>query len=143
MQQFVIPQFIDVEDKIIGPITTRQFVILLVVAGLIFISYRLSDFSLFVLLTLLLLVIGIIIAFVRVNGRPFHFFLLNLVQTMRRPGLRVWKKKASFEEISASMRLTTPTVVKTAIVKKQPLASSKLSELALVVDTGGVYHEEN
>ncbi|KKS92044.1 MAG: hypothetical protein UV69_C0039G0006, partial [Parcubacteria group bacterium GW2011_GWE2_43_12] len=30
MQQFVVPQFIDVEDKIIGPITVRQFIIIMV-----------------------------------------------------------------------------------------------------------------
>ena len=29
MQQFTVPQFIDFEDKIIGPITTRQFLILM------------------------------------------------------------------------------------------------------------------
>ena len=47
MQQFVIPQFIDVEDKIIGPITVRQFIIMLAGGGLVFISYKLSDFTLF------------------------------------------------------------------------------------------------
>jgi hypothetical protein len=30
MQQFVVPQFIDVEDKIIGPISVRQFLTLMV-----------------------------------------------------------------------------------------------------------------
>ena len=45
MQQFTVPQFIDVEDKIIGPITTRQFVIMLAGFTLIGISYKLFDFS--------------------------------------------------------------------------------------------------
>ena len=35
MQMFTVPQFIDVEDKIIGPITTRQFIICLVGLGLL------------------------------------------------------------------------------------------------------------
>ena len=29
MDRFVVPQFIDVEDKIFGPVTVRQFLILL------------------------------------------------------------------------------------------------------------------
>ena len=31
MEQFVVPQFIDAEDKILGPLTGRQFVIMLLV----------------------------------------------------------------------------------------------------------------
>ena len=49
MQQFVVPQFIDVEDKVIGPVTVRQFLILLVGGGVLFIAYRLSDFTLFLI----------------------------------------------------------------------------------------------
>ena len=117
MQQFVVPQFIDIEDKIIGPITTRQFIILLADAFLVFLSYRFSDFSLFVLLLIVELIVGLMLAFVRVNGRPFHFFLLNLIQTAS----------------------ATPAP---AVVRHAPPATSRLSELALIVDTGGVYHEE-
>ena len=48
MQKFIVPQFIDVESKIIGPITTRQFLIML--AGLIlgFAAYKLSDLGSFI-----------------------------------------------------------------------------------------------
>ena len=49
MEQFTVPQFIDVEDKVIGPITVRQFIILLFGGGFIFIAYRLSDFVLFLI----------------------------------------------------------------------------------------------
>jgi len=49
MQQFTVPQFIDVEDKILGPITIRQFLILLVGCIVIFISYRYGDLGTFVL----------------------------------------------------------------------------------------------
>ncbi len=47
MAQYVVPQFITVEDKILGPITVRQFLILLVDTGLMFIFYKIFDFSLF------------------------------------------------------------------------------------------------
>ena len=38
--QFIVPQFIDVEDKIIGPVTTRQFVVLLAAGAMIVIDYQ-------------------------------------------------------------------------------------------------------
>ena len=47
MQQFLVPQFIDVEDKIIGPITTRQFVEVLIGVLITFISYKILAFVYF------------------------------------------------------------------------------------------------
>ena len=43
MNQFVAPQFIDVEDRIIGPITTRQFVMMIGGGIVIFIASRFLD----------------------------------------------------------------------------------------------------
>ena len=92
MQQFVVPQFIDVEDKVIGPITVRQFIILLAGGGLCFIAYTLSDFALFIFWFVVIAILTFFVAFVKVNGRPIHYFLLNIIQTSRRPRLRVWQK---------------------------------------------------
>ncbi len=78
MQQFTVPQFIDVEDKIIGPVTTRQFIIMLSGALLIAVCYKLFDFSLFVTVSILIILIFGTFAFIKVNGRPFHLFILNL-----------------------------------------------------------------
>ena len=48
-QRFIVPQFIDAEDKILGPITVRQFIIMIVGGLLIFAAYKLADFGLFLL----------------------------------------------------------------------------------------------
>lgn len=137
-QQFVIPQFIDNEDHIIGPVTTRQFVLLMVAGFLLFVAYKLSDFVLFIIEAIIICVLVGVLAFVKVNGRPFHFFLLNLVQTWSRASLRVWNKRASVTVTTHAVRAApTPTVV-----KRVAPGSSRLSELALVVDTGGVYRGE-
>ena len=37
MDQFVVPQFIDAEDKIFGPLTARQFIIVMFMMLLILI----------------------------------------------------------------------------------------------------------
>lgn len=142
MEQFVVPQFIDVEDKIIGPITTRQFVIMLVTAGFIFLAYRFLYFVQFLLVTAVILIIGLSLAFIRVNGRPFHFFLLNLLQTSRRPRLRTWNKHLTDEEVRLSMKAPISSTTAPKLVARPPLASSRLSELSLMVDTGGVYKGE-
>lgn len=143
MQQYVVPQFIEVEAKIFGPITARQFIICLIGGGFMFFAYKVADFSLFILKGLVIIVITGLFAFVKINGRAFHYFLLNLIQTVKKPRLRVWKKE--------ELRITNYESRKKEKVKegkqieeKKPrkkLESSRLSDLSLVVDTGGAYRE--
>lgn len=138
-EQFVVPQFLDVEAKIIGPITARQFIILLAVVLVEFIIYSIFLSVVFmILLGLPVLVLGIVFAFARVNGQPFHYIALNMVQTLRRPGLRVWDKKLTDQEIKTRM-VKKPEPHPPSVPKKRTMERSKLSELSLVINTGGVY----
>lgn len=141
MRQFVVPQFIDVEDKILGPITTRQFVLLLATGMLVALTYRLADFALFVLFGVIEIGIGTTFAFVKVNGQPFHYFALNLLQTSLRPALRIWNKELSREEVKELIK-TPPPPPPPPAPKKEALTRTKLSELSLVVNTGGAYKPE-
>ncbi|MEA3272289.1 MAG: PrgI family protein [Patescibacteria group bacterium] len=141
MKQFVVPQFIEVEDKIIGPITTRQFMILLATGLLVALTFRLATFTLFIFLGLTELSIGIVFAFVKINGQPFHYFVLNLLQTSLRPALRVWNKLLTRAEVTALVKVPPPPPPKEKPVKER-LTTSKLSELSLIVNTGGAYKPE-
>ena len=141
MSQFVVPQFIDVEDKILGPITVRQFIILLVIGGVDFLLYYLLDFLLFLIIGLPVFLFGSTVAFVRVNGQPFHFYLLNLLQYARRPRVKFWDKSRTDEELRALGREHAPPPSVTR-VHKEPLSSSRLMTVSLVVNTGGVYRPE-
>ncbi|MGE5425865.1 MAG: PrgI family protein [Bacillota bacterium] len=138
MQQFTVPQFIDVESKIIGPITTRQFLIFLSTAIIIGLSYKLFDFALFLTIAIILSMIAGIFSFVKVNGRPFHFFILNFIQTFRRPKLRVWAQAQN--PITPDIEVTAKPAE--ASKPKDPFQNSRLAELALVVDTKGRYRGE-
>lgn len=142
MQQFTVPQFIDVEAKIIGPITTRQFMIMLggVVVGAI--SYKFSDFSLFVTISILILIIIGLFGFTKINGRPFHFFILNFIQTVKRSKIRVWNNGLNVNNLQKedeSVKIETKIIP--AVVK--PYTTSRLAELSLIVDTGGAYRGED
>jgi hypothetical protein len=143
MQQVTVPQFLDVEDKIIGPITIRQFIEMMIGGGIIFIFYKVFDFSLFVAAGLIVMGITLMFAFARVNGQAFHLFLLNLIATFKNPKLKVWKKTVSVADIKADFKKPPETKVATVIISKKPVTSSKLSEMSLIVDTGGVYTGEN
>lgn len=136
MQQFTVPQFIDVEDKIIGPLSVRQFIIMLVDFGLVFLAYKVFDFSLFLFSSIIIVLVGFTFAFIKINGAPFHYFLLNLLQTLKRKNLRVWNKLNDIEEIDL-----VPVYKEDELVRPE-VSPSRLSRLALVADTKGYYSGE-
>lgn len=142
MQQFVVPQFIDVEDKVFGPITVRQFIIILTGAGINFIAYSLSDFALFIFWFVIISIITFFIAFIKVNGRPIHFFILNVAQTSRKPRLRVWQKIFSDSDLRKSNKKSKEKPLPETPRHKNTVRASRLAEMALIVDTGGVYQGE-
>ncbi|TSC55586.1 MAG: Uncharacterized protein G01um101418_835 [Parcubacteria group bacterium Gr01-1014_18] len=142
MKRFTVPQFIDVEDKILGPITTRQFVILLAASLVSFVGYKLFDFTLFLIWVVVWMGGGGIISFAKINGMPFHFFLLNMIQTVRRDPIRVWDKRLSDSQVRAILFTKKDVKPLEIIPEKAPLLTSSLSELSLIADTGGQYEGE-
>ena len=70
--QFRVPQFIDIEDKVIGPLTLRQFAYLLGAGGFSFIIWTFIPIKI-IALVLSVAVSGLFIslAFVKINNRPF------------------------------------------------------------------------
>jgi hypothetical protein len=141
MMQFTVSQFIDVEDKIFGPITTRQFVILLGGFMVIAVCYKLFDFSLFVTLGLIILAISGVFAFLKINGMPFHFFVLNFLQTVKRPGLRVWNNSIAI--LADREEAPAPEIIETKTTQFKMVSTSRLAELSLIVDTRGAYRGDS
>jgi len=143
-RQFLVPQFIDVEDKIIGPITTRQFILMLVATLLIFLEFQLAQFWLFLIEAIITVIVFGTIAFLKINGMPFHFFLLNVVQTSRRANLRIWNKRLTDAELKEYVVLgQKKDVPPPEVFTPKSVSASHLSKLSLIVNTGGAYRGDN
>ncbi len=142
LAKYIVPQFIDVEDKIIGPITVRQFILILAAFLIGFLLYRFG--SLLSLIAGGIIDFGIFgtLAFAKINGRPIHFFLLNFVQTLLRPRLRIWNKEAYIMQMHEKVKSDIEEKPKLSIARKEPVTGSRLSDLTLIVNTGGMYAGE-
>ncbi len=141
-EQFVVPQFLDVETKIIGPITLRQFLILVGMLIAEFLIYRIFlNIVVVILLGVPVLAICLIFAFAKVNGQPFHFVILSMIQTFRKPMARVWDKALTEAQVREQMKKEEEKPVEPTVRKSLP-ESRRLSELALIVNTGGVYNPQ-
>ena len=136
-----MPQFIDAEDKILGPLTARQFIELVVTFLITGVLFKLVPFIWFLVIGIPIFSLGVVLTFVPINGQPFHYFLLNVIQTFRRPRLRVWDKQRTDGELRNYIEEITPLPAP-AFVHKAALSQSRLQELSLVVNTGGVYKPE-
>lgn len=137
--KFIVPQFIDKEDQILGPITVRQFLLILVGVFLLFIEYKLLATAYFIFSALLTGGAFGTFAFMKINGQPFHIFFINFLQTSVRPPLRTWDKRPTDAELRAWMASANVVAPAKVTTQKPRPESSKLRDLSLVVNTGGVY----
>lgn len=90
--RFEVPQFIEIEDKIFGPLTWRQFVYVGGGAGFAVVLFIVAPFIIFVLLGLPVAVLTFLLGFYPVNNRPFADFLASLVSYLRGTKLYLWRK---------------------------------------------------
>jgi hypothetical protein len=142
MNQYTVPQFIDVEDKIFGPVTTRQFGIMISALGPIFLAYKMADLTLFAFLTFVIGSSAIILAFVKINGQPFHYFLLNLFTTFKKPSRRVWNRQYDNAELKEYMKKFSKPEEKQDKIERKSISNSRIKDLSLLVNTGGYYKAE-
>ncbi len=126
--RFDVPQFIDVEDKIFGPLTFRQFVYLVGGGGLAFLSFKLLPFFFGMLLAAPIVVLALGLAFYKVNEKPLIDTLEAAFNYGVRDKLYIWKKekqaKAKPEAAKAAEELR-------AIPK---ISESKLHDIAWGLD---------
>lgn len=91
--RFTVPQFTDIEDKIIGPLTVKQFMMALAGGALVLIVWYTAQ--LWVAISVAALTAAFLGAIVlwHPNGRPFLTYLGSLINYWSKPRVFVWKKK--------------------------------------------------
>lgn len=92
MAQFSVPQFIDREMQLLGPLTVRQTVIFGVIAAILFALYFVINTYLLVPVGAVLIAFGLILAFLKINGRPLSAFLFSYLGYFINPKRYIWSK---------------------------------------------------
>ncbi len=90
--EFSVPQFIERETRIVGPLTMKQFAIMGIAGGFAFILYFTVPFFYFILATIFLATISFSLAFLKVNGIPMLTFLKNLLMFNIGSRIYIWRK---------------------------------------------------
>lgn len=128
--QFQVPQFIEVEDKIFGPLTFKQFIYLAGGAGLAFSAWRLLPFYFALPLAAGVGGLGVALAIFEWNGRPFILALEHGFYYLINTKLYIWsherKNKKAVEAAKENRNV--------AEVYIPHLSDSKLHDLAWSLD---------
>ncbi len=91
--RYQVPQFIEIEDKIIGPFTIKQFVFVVGGIGLSFIIYTFIPLYIAFILIALVEGLSLALAFYKINNKPFIDFLESAFMYYTKPNLYIWKKE--------------------------------------------------
>lgn len=126
--RFEVPQFIDVEDKIFGPLTFKQFIYLAGGAGASVILWVFLPKIIAILLILVVVALASALAFYKVNNKPFVDLLESAFKYSLAGKLYIWKKEARPVEQRA---VALPIDESVAVPR---ISDSKLRDLAWSLD---------
>ncbi len=131
--RFQVPQFIEVEDKIFGPLTLKQFIFIAGGAGLSFVVYAFFNNLLISAIPIIVIMsASSALAFYRINNRP----LINAVEAAFKyyfgNKLYIWKKVDKPRPVDTSSAVKDAKNYTSLGVPK--IADSKLKDLAWSLD---------
>jgi len=136
--RFQIPQFIDVEDKIFGPFTLKQFIYMAGGASAAVVCVIFFGIFLGLLTALPIVVLAAALAFYRVNNRPFVYILESAFRYFTKDKLYIWHKKEVDEESAQSSAASG----KYSSLVVPNLSNSKLKDLNWELDVKKKEDEE-
>jgi carbon starvation protein CstA len=137
--KYQVPQFIEFESKIIGPLTFKQFIYILGGAGGTYLIYKIFGIFPGILLMLILWTLAGSLAFVKVNNKNFIDILAAAFSYLTRSKLYIWKKID--KPVTAEEKVKENIEVGSLLAPS--LSQSRLKDLAWSLDVNkNIYPEK-
>jgi len=127
-----VPQFIDIEDKIVGPFTAKQLGWLGIGGVILMIMWNIVDMSLFVVIAIFVAIIVGGLGFYRPNGQPLIKFIISSVFFATRPKMYVWHRVPEPDVVHK--KAPQPINTKAAIAAHQ-ISGEKVDEISKLLDS--------
>ncbi|MCA9367446.1 PrgI family protein [Candidatus Kaiserbacteria bacterium] len=128
--RFEVPQFIEIEDKIFGPLTWRQFLYLGGGLGMAIVMFLTFPFILFVVFGLPLAVLAGALAFYPINNRPFSYFLEAIFTYLTKQRVFFWRQKSTVVYKAKRDRTDTSPVLAAPNPRTNKPQAQNISSLA-------------
>ena len=131
--QFKVPQFLDIEDKIFGPLTFKEFVYLAGGAGLCFVLYKLLGLLLGAITILAVAGLAIALAKYKPNNKPFINMIEASFNYLIQDKLYIWKRRKNIIK-NDELRITDEDNKREKLKNSTRLGGNKLRDLAWSLD---------
>ena len=128
--QFAVPQFTDIEDKLIGPLTLKQFLLLLATGGVVMFFWSILGLGIiFFLFSLPVALMGVVITFSKFNGRSLLTYVGPMLNFASSAKIMIYRREGA--QMSYSQK-------KKEVVEKKPIVEAvtenRLRKLAYLLD---------
>jgi len=128
MARYQVPQFLEIEDKIFGPLTLKQFLFSMAGGAIMFITWSALGMFMGILVGGPFCALFLGLAFFKVNNRPLSRAIESAVKYLSTPKLYIWKKDKKtpekiIKDIASAGQMEVPS-----------LSGSKLKDLSWGLD---------
>lgn len=131
--QYSVPQFIDIEDKVVGPLTAKQVLILILGGVVLLVAFRFFNLAFFIIVALIVAPVSLVLAFYKPRGISAIQYIFNYVDYLTNPKIYVWRR-----ETDRNTYLKRSLQKRQSANDAQPLKSvsrSRIRDLAILLDT--------
>lgn len=132
-----VPQYIDIEDKVVGPLTAKQLGWLIAMGVILIVMWNMLSGPVFFLIGIPVALIFLALAFFKPYGVPLGNFIIFGIMYFFRPKIYFWKRTPKKEVHLAQKKKEIASVS----VKKE-LSPEELRELARLVDSEGQQYDK-
>lgn len=132
---FNVPQFIDVEDKVAGPLTWKQLLWMIGMGVTILVLFNTLSGAFFFVVAIPTALLFIALAFYRPNGIPLPRFIFFGILFLFRPKISVWERPVPR---MMPQRVEKDTVTEKVIpetASQKGMSNERLKELARILDS--------
>jgi len=128
--QYSVPQFIDVEDKVVGPFTGKQALFLILGFGIILILFTFLQFFIFIIMAIPVIVLSLAFAFWRPKGFSVSQWISNIINFYTTAHLYIWRREPDSRMFKQTQRKQTAKEAQPI-----PISRNRIKELAWLLDT--------
>jgi len=129
MARYQVPQFLEIEDKIFGPLTLKQFLYTMAGGAIMYMAWSNLPVIFAVILGGPIFALFIALAFYKVNNRPLSKAMEHAFTYARGPKLYLWKKRERTPE-----RAVAETLRHATAQDLPSLSGSKLKDMSWGLD---------
>jgi len=134
-----VPQFIDVEDKIVGPLTAKQLGWMIGMGVMLLILWKMAPKPVFFIVGIPLAILLVAMAFYRPYGQPLGSFIIFGILYFFRPKVYFWKRSG---QKAAQIPQRVPANNANQLPQEKHISSESLSDLAQLLDSEGMQYNK-